>query len=966
MTRVALWFLPWLGLFAASNLALAAEPEPVATPEQVEYFEKKVRPLLVQHCSECHGAKKQKGGLRVDSRAALLQGGDTGPAVVPGKVDEGYLVDAIHYGDTYKMPPRGKLPPEAIATLTEWVRSGAPWPAEAAKPAKVGGAKDFDFEGRRQHWSLQPVAEVAQPKVKNESWVVAPVDRFILQRLESAGLQPNPPADKTTLLRRAAFDLTGLPPTIEQIEVFLADDTANAWSKAVDRLLDSPHYGERWARHWLDLVRYAETCGHEFDFELPEAFEYRDYVIRALNDDLPFDQFVTEHIAGDLLATPRRHPVDRYNESIIATGFYFLGEGKHSPVDIRADECERMDNQIDVIGKAFCAMTVSCARCHDHKFDAIRAKDYYALAGFLQSSRFQRAYADDPSERSKLVAQLNELRGELSAMVAAKSQASGRAVVSSVGDKHDSSKQLIADFGGNNFGEWFVTGEAFGSGPTTSPTMSISAKNNVVFVATTPAGVAHSGLISKKLRGTLRSPTFKITEPTISYRMAGEAGAKVNLIIDGFQLIRNPIYGGLTQSPKGSGDFTWYRQNVSKWVGHYAYLEIIDDDDGWIAVDTITYGDPPAKAPGDSVMTSQTIESTPPLRDWLARVQAVEGKLRYERRVMAMADGSPEDEYVLIRGNHKTLGEQVPRRFFEAVADPKSFTNRETGSGRLELARQMVDPRNPLTARVIVNRLWKHHFGVGIVPTVDDFGHMGQPPTHPEMLDFLAAELVRKRWSLKAMHRAMMVSNVYRMSSAMQPQAATIDPQNKLLHRANVRRLEAEAIRDSLLAVSGSLNDKHFGRSVLPHLTPFMDGRGRPGSSGPLDGEGRRSIYVSVRRNFLTPLFLAFDYPVPFTTIGRRTVSNVPAQALAMMNNPLVLEQSKKWSQRVLADTRHDDRAKIERMYLTSLGRKPTAAELSAAEAFVAAQIEEYGDRAQAWADLAHVMFNLKEFIFVP
>ncbi|MBL8828498.1 MAG: DUF1549 domain-containing protein, partial [Planctomycetaceae bacterium] len=421
--KLPLAFVALVSLMLFVQPALAAEPAVEFSAEQLEFFEKKVRPLLVTHCRECHGPDKQKGGLRVDSRAALVKGGESGAAIVPGKPDMGYFVDAINYGDTYKMPPRGKLPAEAIATLTEWVRQGAAWPKEATGDDVKSNKPEVSYDERMQHWSFQPIQAPTPPPVKDESWIRSPIDRFILAKLEAAGLKPNPPADEAVLLRRMSLDLTGLPveeklkaesrklrenPSTRDSAPFSSQ--LSAFASQLSALLSSPRYGERWARHWLDLVRYAETCGHEFDFELPEAFEYRDYVIRALNADVPYDQFVVEHIAGDLLPQPRLNPRDNSNESIIGTGFYFLGEGKHSPVDIRADECERVDNQIDVLSKTFLGLTLSCARCHDHKFDPILARDYYGLAGFLQSSRFDKVYVEDPAARHAAIRELIALK----------------------------------------------------------------------------------------------------------------------------------------------------------------------------------------------------------------------------------------------------------------------------------------------------------------------------------------------------------------------------------------------------------------------------------------------------------------------------------------------------------------------------------------------------------------------------
>ncbi len=956
------WLLTVVWFAGAASLATGAE---TFSPEQLEFFEKRVRPILVEHCHECHGSAKQKAGLRVDSRAALLKGGDSGPALVPGKPGEGYFVDAINYGEMYKMPPRGKLPAEQIATLTEWVRMGAPWPDE--KPAEVVKKEEkFDLQARAQHWSFQPIRRVEPPQASDPRWNTNPIDRFVYAKLAAAMLKPAAPADAATLLRRVNFDLIGLPPKPEDVEHFTSFNgtikdsslSESAYESLIDGLLTSPQYGERWARHWLDLVRYAETAGHEFDFEMPEAYEYRDYVIRALNDDLPYSQFVREHLAGDLLNPPRRHPTEKFNESILGTSFFYLGEGKHSPVDIRADECERVDNQVDVLGKTFLGLTMGCARCHDHKFDPIRAADYYALCGYIQSSRYSETYVDDPTQRQQLATQLIELH--------TKQYAAWR--------KDHSPKDAppptampksVSPFGQSSHAPWFVQGEAFGAAPTRSPQVQVSLLNKQPTVTVVPAGVVHSGLLSNRYRGVLRSPTFKIAEGAIWYRLAGDS-TKINLIIDNFQRIRSPIYGGLTIGVKSPDKFNWVRQDVSKWVGHDAYIELVDDNDGWLAVDAIVYGDRPAKDDPDRQLTAQLIEPLSPLSTLFDEQQKLEGQIRYTRRAVVMTDGTGENERILIRGNHKLLGEEVPRRFLEVLGSQS--TKAVQGSGRLELAEQIVSSKNPLTARVIVNRVWKHHFGVGLVPTVDDFGHMGQPPTHPELLDYLASEfMAADGWSLKRLHRRIMLSQTYRQASHSDAQSEQLDPENKLLHRMNVQRLEAEIIRDNVLAIAGSLNNKSFGPSVMPHLTPFMDGRGRPGRSGPLDGEGRRSIYLGVRRNFLNPLFLAFDYPVPFATIGRRTVSNVPAQALAMLNNPLVQEQSRKWAERVVKTGPSDASKRIELMYIAALGRSPDAEELNEAKAFVDAQQTEYGpkDEVRAWTDLAHVIFNLKEFIFI-
>jgi hypothetical protein len=394
----------WLVAADSAECTATGDPKPTdatrADPTAIEFFEKSIRPLLSARCHGCHGPAKQKGGLRLDSRAAILEGGGSGPAVVPGDARASLLIDAVNYGEAVQMPPKSKLPETEIAALERWVEMGAPWGHDVSSS---GGSKadpsDFRtlLRERARFWSFQPLRRVSPPApVDATGWTRSPIDRFILAGLSRHGLTPAPEASRRTLIRRLTFDLTGLPPSSAEVDAFLSDRSPDAYDRLVDRLLASPHYGERWGRHWLDLVRYAETAGHEFDYEIPYAFRYRDYVIRSLNADLPYDNFLVEHLAGDLMERPRRHPVERFNESIIATGFLYLGEGTHSPVDVREEEMRRVDNQIDVISKAFLGLTVACARCHDHKFDPIASRDYYALAGFLHSSRYQQAFIDPP------------------------------------------------------------------------------------------------------------------------------------------------------------------------------------------------------------------------------------------------------------------------------------------------------------------------------------------------------------------------------------------------------------------------------------------------------------------------------------------------------------------------------------------------------------------------------------------
>ncbi|MGE3315405.1 MAG: PSD1 and planctomycete cytochrome C domain-containing protein [Planctomycetaceae bacterium] len=1092
-------------LILTAVLSDADEPPRAATPEEaggtspsetapdparIEFFEKQIRPILANRCYKCHSEKQQKGELRLDSRAAVLKGGESGAAVVPGNPDKSELISAIRYEpDSYQMPPTGKLPDEEIAKLVDWVRLGAPWPDE--KPVDDGKkpAAEFDLAARGKHWSLQPIHRPELPDVSNGNWSASPVDRFILSKLEQTGLKPSEPTDKQTLLRRITFDLIGLPPTTDELNAFVSDDSPDAFEKVVDRLLSSPHYGERWGRHWLDLVRFAETYGHEFDYEIPHAWRYRDYVVRAFNSDLPYDHFVVEHLAGDLLNEPRRNPLSGLNESVVGTGFYWFGQGKHSPVDIRAEECDTVDNQIDVLGKTFLGLTIACARCHDHKFDAITTRDYYALAGYLQSSRQQNAMLNDRLPARKLESELLSIKQNLrTALITNESEPTAdriaaeilessakdaapdspllsvfalaarrdefaksreelrerfRAQVETARKFRERSIDLTAQTT-RPFSNWLAAGDAFGKQPAGMndwvPGDSTSPIREFV-----PFTTAHSGRLSPHLQGTLRSPTFLLDKPFIHYHVAREGGkenpgrpsknGQIHLIVDGFQIIKDPLYGFLSLNVPLGGKYHWLRQDVTRFLGSRAYIEVSDDDEGSIAVDGVYLSDEPAaaKAPGplalellddpgiadadqfafrcrelitktanawragaiDSLSSpaeraeilsllnrhgafrgssTQTASSSTPsgptgvstIVESITRYRNLESQFEQPQFAIAMIDGTPENEHLLVRGNHKKPGDEVPRRFLEVFGETSGTD--ESGSGRLALARRIASPSNPLTARVIVNRLWHHHFGRGLVPTTDDFGHMGQPPSHPELLDFLATELLRNEWSLKSIHRLMVLSSTYRMSSRVaDTHAEERDPQNLLLHRMPVRRLEGEAIRDAMLVLSGRLDRRLEGPSVAPHLSDFMEGRGRPAASGPLDGDGRRSIYINVRRNFLTPFFLAFDYPTPLSTAGRRSVSNVPAQALSMMNNPFVVEQARLWAARTSAAREGlNTHERIRQLYAEAFGREPNEKEMAAAIAFLnplGSDPGKFDDR--AWADLCHALWNVKEFAFV-
>ena len=1104
----------WLSVATVVTLSLTCNrfivgDEQAFDTASLEFFEKEVRPLLVERCYECHSAKAKelKGGLRVDSRKLLLRGGDTGPAIVPGNTADSLLVDAINYGELYEMPPKSKMAAAEIATLTKWVAMGSPWPPEQAD--EVGHVDEFDLAGRKAaHWCWQPVSDPPLPPVQSQGWPTQALDHFILAKLEDAGLSPALPADKRTLIRRAYFDLIGLPPSIDEVNAFIADESPQAFEKVVDHLLESPHFGERWARHWMDLARYAETYGHEFDYPLPHAFKYRDYLIRAFNADVPYDQFVIEHVAGDLLDAPRVHPQEGYNESQIATGFWWLGEATHSPVDVRDNEAGRIDNQLDVFGKTFLGLTIGCARCHDHKFDAISTKDYYALAGFMQSSRRaelinrhgeigeasvrlrygkidgSKAFVEGLLESSLTgeeftsyllaarAAMFGDSKGDVAAAAAAANLDASRltawvnalqaedvkqrahplhvwhllaesptaekinAVRSQVvadAERHkklDETHPLLSDF--SDVTEWITAGDAF-------PTYRLPVGEWDPYRGASrwaSCGTADSSRLGLKFQGSTRSPTFVLNHRNIYYRAKGK-GVKIRLVLDGYfmDVYNALLFRGFSFDLKEDGKFAWHHQggDIGRYLGHRAYIEVLDHGDGYAAIDEIRFsneGAPPElfNSLAGRVLTADTNsleglaghfgevwEATrQELADFLRQGWNSQSKLSaawtneqtelldwcgqsglipfskktskhlnayYEtwqeeiahapdtERVLGLTDGTGENEHVFVRGNHKTLGPEAPRQLLEAL-DGKPLSD-TAGSGRLQLARELVEPANPLVSRVMVNRLWHHLFGRGIVASTDNFGVLGQAPSHPQLLDHLATRFVAEGWSVKKLLKTVMLSSTYQMASTPNAQASAVDPTNVLLHRARIRRLQGEAIRDAMLTISGRLDRTLYGGSVPIYITPFMQGRGRPQGNGPLDGNGRRSIYIAVRRNFLSPMMMAFDTPIPFNSVGRRNVSNVPAQALTVMNDPFVVEQASLWAKQTIK-AEPDPHQRIKQMYQAAFARLPTDSELADATAFLNQQAAELGINSERhstderlWTDLCHVLMNVKEFVFI-
>jgi hypothetical protein len=1340
------------------------------TPEAQEFFEAKIRPVLAAECYECHNAKKTKGGLRLDYRAGWQKGGDTGDAIVPGDPQKSLLIASIKHTDPdLKMPDKApKLDDAVIADFEKWITMGAPDPRDEP-PAVAAGKPSWDelLAVRRTWWSLQPVKKPAIPAVQNGDWSENPVDRFLLAKMEAKGLTPAADTDAHALIRRLAFALTGLPPKPEEVEAFTAEaahDRTAAIRQATARLLAAPQFGEHWARHWMDLMRYADTHGSEGDPPIPEAWRYRDYLIRAFNADVPADQLIREHLAGDLLPEPRVNPAG-FNESILGTAQFRLVEHGFQPVDTLEDQIKAVDNQIDVVSKAFQGITVSCARCHDHKFDAISQRDWTALYGIFASCRPAQVTIDTPEALGKNRPELEHLHAQiktgladawlgaartlgerLKAAPALAAQAqdnaarihnleqkiadlewSARQTIQPAREAAQPTSQVSAPFAvwsfdkdasdamgrmngylegeaeikngrlrldgqgaylrtdpipvslpaktmeawvapanleqrgggvvtvetikqhgfdsivyaekearrwvagsnyfvrsqisdgplettrpgelvhvavtyaadgtiavyrnGEPYGQPYAKAEPFAFGPSearvllgwrhkgagngyfageieearlydralkpaeiaasfragpgpvispdkvlaaltpaqreerarltgeiehlratmaktasgsetwtstlkeaaedvTSPlhlwarlgsvkdtdfpasweklTGSLKAKlaeaqqfnrenfrpawnlaggdyaqwfpygvglskqarrageftvepqGDVVLDGLAPAG-AFTAPISTKQNGLLTSPRFKIDSDSISVRAAGGGGAMVRVIVDNYPLPSNPIFAKAVLNNDEPG---WIRLDTAYRKGAMAYLEFGTRDDltrplddkpkdkqsvkaklrdgrSFFSAESVVFHDskePPKEEPTallplltgpppqtanelasryekvladtvtawredrlsepqrallDDLIRRAVLPVTLPqladLRPLIEDYRRLEAQVLVPQRAPGVLETVAYDAPFLPRGDHLKPGENVPRGYL-GVLNPQPY--RTTLSGRLELATDIANPRNPLTARVMVNRLWHWLFGRGLVPTVDNFGRLGEKPTHPELLDFLAARFVEQGWSVKEMIGYLVETRAFQMSSTPSARAQEIDPTNELLSHMRVRRLEAESIRDSLLAVSGELEPKMGGPSE--------------------EDSTRRSIYLRVRRTGLNPFLQVFDAPKPFTTLGRRDATNVPAQSLTLLNSPFVIAQAGRWAKTLINDDSPHPEARVRRMFATAFARPPLDRELATVTGYLTTLAQDRNLTTEqlltnelVWRDFAQSLFNLKEFIYL-
>lgn len=804
-------------LFVASIsvAAVADDSAPQATnptDEQIRFFESNIRPLLANHCYECHGEDAQEGELRLDSLHGMVTGGHAKSLFVAGKPQSSLLITAVGYRDSeLRMPPEKKLADQQIADLTRWIEMGAPHP-DSGK-LKVVRRATVDFDAGRQHWAYRPMVKPNVPHRDLPQGVDSAenaIDAFILSKLSSQKLSPLDQADKRTLIRRATFDLIGLPPTPKEIAGFLADQSAEAFDRVVDRLLSSPHYGERWGRHWLDVARYADSNGLDENAAHGNAWRYRDYVVHAFNDDRPYDEFLLEQLAGDLLDSG--DVLARRNQRLIATGYLVLGPKVLAEVDERKMEMDIVDEQLDTIGRGIMGLTLGCVRCHTHKFDPLEHADYYALAGIFKSTRTMESFTK--------VAKWNEV---------------------SVASAEDVAKTT-----------------------------------------------AHAQLIAVKKK-------------QIEDRVAA---AKQQL-----------------EPPASEAD----PKDIEK---HF-----------------------PA--------STQT-----ELKSLRAELKELEKSTPLVPTAMAVGEGTVADTSIHIRGSHLTLGESIPRRFPRVLAGDDQPRLPADQSGRLEFARWLTEPDHPLTARVMANRIWRWHFGKGLVPTVDNFGVNGQRPTHPQLLDWLAVRFVEEGWSIKAIHRLIMSSQTYQRSSQQNASNAVVDGDNRYYWRFDGRRLEAEAIRDAMLAVAGTLDRTMGGRLLeTPNRQLVFNHTSQDTSS--YDSH-RRSIYVPVIRNHLYDMFQLFDYSDASVLNGNRDTSTLSPQALFFMNSEFVLDVTTSWADRV----RQIETSKRQRLTLLveqAYGRLPTETELNRFADFLE-QFESQGsevDRQRAWQALCQSIVSSSEFIYV-
>lgn len=999
----------WIAVFTLLVTALSAPLGLNAadhSAHEIEFFESKIRPVLAQECYECHNSRdKAKAGLVLDFRDGLLEGGDLGPTLIPGKPDESILMEALRHEYDLEMPKAGiKLDPPIVADFEKWIAMGAPDPRDTP-PTDEELASDTGWdailETRKNWWSFQPVRN---PSGENS------IDDFIEQKLEAEELEKAPPAQPMTVARRLYFTLTGLPPSPEELDKFseeAAEDPASALDELTETLLASPAFGERWARHWMDWIRYAESHGSEGDPKIDNAHLYRDYLIRALNSDIPYDQLLKEHIAGDLLEKPRYNDELEINESMIATAHWRMVFHGFAPTDALDEKVRFTDDQINVFTKAFQGLTVSCARCHNHKFDAISQADYYALFGIFGSTRPGRKLIDKPETLEQNKEALKELKPTIRESLYADWK-DAIAKVTLPGELQKQEKQLeaftktweadvarrkawekqniaarwkLSDEG--EYDSWFKYGNGLPDKTATAGEFTLASNRENVIAEILPSGV-YSHLLSDKHAARLTSKDFSLDdEYELLVRARGNGGAMVRYVVQNYPR-KGTVFKVTELGAKNDTAWKWHPFDLSYWKGDEVHIELAtakdaplltkNEDRSWFGIreavlvkkgesasftaPTLEHLDPLMQEKGETLLKRLKSALAKSIEGWkknsltdsealflewaikegalpnkqaeliktaplVATYRKLESEIKSPTRVHGLDEWIASNQPLYDRGDHKKPLEEVPRRFLDAI-DPTPYEDAQ--SGRLELADNLLRDDNPFTRRVIVNRVWHHLFGQGIVPTADNFGRMGDQPSHPEMLDALAVKFSDEfDWSLKKLITHLVSTEVFQRSSFPTEQAEEKDPNNLLLSHFTVKRLEAEAVRDALLKVSGMLDASHYGTPVNGN-TP------------------RRSVYVNVIRNKMDPFLSVYDAPVPFSATGRRSETNVPAQSLTMLNSAFVINTAGKFASSTATE---DMDLRIRNMWKSALGREISETETTAARGFLS-QMEEQGSAINA------------------
>lgn len=937
----------WCKPYTICWLVLALGSRALAVDDQDEFFESKIRPILVERCLECHGQDFPESGLRVTSRARILAGGKSGPAAIEGDPAHSLMVEVIGYDADIQMPPDGKLAADEIALLTEWVERGLPWSEESTSLVRSAGEMVVN-ESDRSHWSFRPISDPPVPTVADSNWPRSSIDSFVLAKLEAVNLWPAPSADRRTLIRRAYYDLTGLPPTYDEVEAFIGDPSPNAFGKVVETLLQSPRYGERWGRHWLDVARYADTKDGVLQYGdarlRPYAYTFRDYVVRAINEDLPFDQFVHQQLSADLI----RPPVPSWQ--LAALGFLTLGRQYDNNVH------DVIDDQIDVTTRGFMGLTVACARCHDHKYDPIPTADYYSLYGIMASSEAPAelptiSMDQTPPGRDDFECELYAKRHELNQFVA-------------------SQHAFLSDVARRRTADYLLKIATERQDPL---------EKSVFFLSLAPEDLRPSIVLRWRRylaeHAVANDPVFGIWHDLMQIEASGAEAfaetaqqilAKWSSLPPGMaagqcsemvlQAMRRAVLKSRGDVARAYGQLlvAIYDESTRTLAGVH---EVANENESLersqlLAVLTSTAS--PCYFPLSQTHHHTSRAETDKYWGKLGEldVMAATSPVACPRAMVVYDKAEPIQPRIFLRGNAAQVGRPVPRQFV-AIASPSERHPFDQGSGRLELAHAITAPKNPLTARVIVNRVWMYHFGEPLVATPSDFGRRGTPPTNPELLDHLATRFVKEGWSLKRLHRWIMLSRVYQMASSVSETDAAaamqVDPENRLLWRMNRQRLDFESMRDTLLSVSGRLEQRAGGRPV--------DIIADPNSTC-------RTIFGLVDRQSLPGVFRAFDFAAPDQSIERRARTMMPQQALFALNSPFALTQSQSVIARPEISRLTDTRERICAIYRTVLSRAPDENEIAATLAFI--EFPAAADsKLSAWEQFAQVLLSSNELMYV-